>query len=621
MGYQSTTIDSVIKDINHSYLIPSIQREFVWDKTQILDLFDSILRGYPIGSFLFWEVSEDYAKNRVKYKFLQNYIEDPIFPEEFEGVNYHNTRYLDEFGERLPKRVNLVLDGQQRLTSFYIGLKGTYTEKKPNKRRKREDSWDRKQLYLNILSPTNTEQNGRRYQFEFREPNPAHSENAYWYRVGDILSVNDSAEEAEQILSEVNELEGINTETARGPVTKNIHHLYRAVREREVISYFEEDEEDQSKVLDIFIRANEGGTQLKKSDILLSIATAHWRNQETEEDIVAREEIQNMVDKMNTHNARGGVEFDSNFVLRALLLTGDVANLSFSMSNFNKLTLEKMKNSWTDSRFEKSVFQMLDLMNSFGFTTSHVRSKMILLPVIYYFYNNNNPTLSYSSSNGKKIRKKLLYWTCSMVTTGDLTTAGTTQTIQGVRGVLQQASSNEFPLDKIEEKLNDYNKSMGVDEETIERWFRKGNASNRVLQVILSLLYFPNVANENYEYELDHIFPKAKLEKERLLSESSLDRKKIEQLDELRDSLANLQLIRRDENRKKSSKLPNDWLPTRTEEYRSRHYIPDDATLYQLENADQFFKRRKKIMIGELLNQAPDRETIDSEPIQAGIND
>ncbi|MDQ2052056.1 DUF262 domain-containing protein [Natronolimnohabitans sp. A-GB9] len=620
MGYQSTTIDSIIKDINHSYLIPAIQREFVWEKTQILDLFDSVLRGYPIGSFLFWKVSDEYAQERVKYKFVENYIEDPIYPDEFSDVNYHNIRYHDEFGERLPKRVNLVLDGQQRLTSFYIGLKGTYTEKKPNKRRKRKESWDRKQLYLNVLSPTNEEENDRRYQFEFKKPNPEISKGEYWYRVGDILNVNDSTEEAERILSEIEETDKINTETARGPVTKNIHHLYRAIRERDAISYFEEDEENQNKVLDIFIRANEGGTQLKKSDILLSIATAHWRDEESNRDIVAREEIQELVDRMNEHDARGGTEFDSNFVLRALMLTGEVSNLSFSLSNFNKTTLSKMKDAWTDPKFETSIFRTLDLMNSFGFTTSHVRSKMILLPIIYYFYHNNNPTLSFNSNMGKENRKKLLYWTSSMVTTGDLTTAGTTQTVQGVRKVIKGTPGNEFPLQEVESKLNDYNKSMGVDEETIERWFREGNNSNRVLQVVLSLLYFPDVANENYNYELDHIFPKSKLEKEYLLSETDLSREKVERLDEFRDSLANLQLLRKGENRTKSSKLPEEWLPTRTRDYLTRHCIPKDPDLYKLENADQFFERRKELIVKDLLEKSPNRSTISPDSAKTEIS-
>jgi uncharacterized protein with ParB-like and HNH nuclease domain len=609
MGYQSTTIDRVIEDLNYSYLIPAIQREFVWEKSQILDLFDSVLRDYPIGSFLFWRVGGEYAQERIKYKFVKNYIEDPIHPESLTDVNYHNTRYRDEF-ESPPNRVNLVLDGQQRLTSFYIGLEGTFTTKKAYKRRKSLDSWERKQLYLNILSPTNEEKDGRRYEFEFKKPEPSPGENEFWYRVGDIMDVNDATEEAEEIVKKIEETDGINAEKARGVVYKNIRDLYEGIREREVISYFEEQEEDQDKVLDIFIRANEGGTQLKKSDILLSIATAHWSGTEQEEEIVAREEIQSLVDKLNDHPARGGIEFDANFVLRSLLLAGDVPNLSFSLSNFNKETLSKMREAWTNPEFEKAIINTLDLLSSFGFTTSHIMSKNIYYPIVYYFYNNNNPQLSYSASQGKKVRKRMLYWVSSMVVTGDLTTGGTTQTVQGLRNVIREASNKEFPISKMEEKLNDYNKSMGFDEDSLERWFNDSSNSNRVLQVVLSLLYFPNVANENYEYELDHIFPKSKLDKEYLIDEEGMNRSEAERLNEFRDSLANLQLLRKGDNRKKSDKQPEEWLKTRTDEYKQRHYIPEEKESYKLENAESFFEKRKDLIISELMKQSPDRENI-----------
>ncbi|HBF69268.1 MAG TPA: hypothetical protein DDW32_01810, partial [Thermotoga sp.] len=35
--------------------LPDIQRPFVWDTTRVRDLFDSMYRGYPIGTLLFWE--------------------------------------------------------------------------------------------------------------------------------------------------------------------------------------------------------------------------------------------------------------------------------------------------------------------------------------------------------------------------------------------------------------------------------------------------------------------------------------------------------------------------------------------------------------------------------------
>jgi uncharacterized protein with ParB-like and HNH nuclease domain len=63
MSYQTAlTLSEVIKDIDaKKYLLPSIQREFVWSTDQIVMLFDSLMRDYPINAFLFWKVLKEKA--------------------------------------------------------------------------------------------------------------------------------------------------------------------------------------------------------------------------------------------------------------------------------------------------------------------------------------------------------------------------------------------------------------------------------------------------------------------------------------------------------------------------------------------------------------------------------
>lgn len=78
MAFQTAlTIKETIASIHSKkYLLPSIQREFVWDCDQITQLFDSLMLGYPIGSFLFWEVGATNVKEFVFYEFLRNYWGD-----------------------------------------------------------------------------------------------------------------------------------------------------------------------------------------------------------------------------------------------------------------------------------------------------------------------------------------------------------------------------------------------------------------------------------------------------------------------------------------------------------------------------------------------------------------
>ena len=53
----------------HEYVLPAIQREFVWQTDQIVRLFDSLMLGYPIGSFLFWKVGQEQSLDYVFYRF------------------------------------------------------------------------------------------------------------------------------------------------------------------------------------------------------------------------------------------------------------------------------------------------------------------------------------------------------------------------------------------------------------------------------------------------------------------------------------------------------------------------------------------------------------------------
>ena len=69
MAYKGMSIRKVIRLINSDRMfLPAIQRKYVWDENRIIKLFDSIMLGYPIGTFLFWEVNKNTANN-MNYSF------------------------------------------------------------------------------------------------------------------------------------------------------------------------------------------------------------------------------------------------------------------------------------------------------------------------------------------------------------------------------------------------------------------------------------------------------------------------------------------------------------------------------------------------------------------------
>jgi uncharacterized protein with ParB-like and HNH nuclease domain len=118
MGFKTPiTIEEVIKDIQaNKYVLPAIQREFVWSAEQIEKLFDSLLKGYPIGSFLFWQVEPERLGEFQFYRFMDRYHER----------DYRHIEPIEVIGDH---EVIAVLDGQQRLTALNIGLRGWYAYK------------------------------------------------------------------------------------------------------------------------------------------------------------------------------------------------------------------------------------------------------------------------------------------------------------------------------------------------------------------------------------------------------------------------------------------------------------------------------------------------------------
>lgn len=185
------SIKDVVDELNVRYFLPDIQREYVWlkkaDEKKIEQLFDSILRGYPIGSFLFWKLQkEDIAKsdeqdsdklNFQLYPFITNYDERKP----------HNEKIRIEQITR--DDLYIVLDGQQRLTSLYIGLKGTRTLKKKNAKINNPNAYEEKRLYLNLKHQPNMDNPEDNYQFEFHAKKPENDKKHWWFKVGDILEL------------------------------------------------------------------------------------------------------------------------------------------------------------------------------------------------------------------------------------------------------------------------------------------------------------------------------------------------------------------------------------------------------------------------------------------------
>jgi uncharacterized protein with ParB-like and HNH nuclease domain len=576
MSYETAlTIDNVINFIHKKkYLLPSIQREFVWDTYQISKLFDSIMRDYPINSFLFWKVEKNYVKEFEFYEFLREY---------HEKNQIHNPK-ANVSGD---EEVIAVLDGQQRLTALYISLKGTYAYKEPYKRWNNESAYPKRKLYINLLKES--EDPDFRFSFDFLTKEEARNdETHFWFSVSDILDM----KELDQISSFLIENELLDTskhsKKEASFANQALSKLYKVIHVKPLISYYLEQTNELDKVLNIFIRINSGGTILSYSDLLLSIATAQWEQKD------AREEILSFVDEIN--NTGEGFNFSKDFVLKASLVLSDFPDIAFKVDNFKKSNMITIEQNWDN--ITKAIRLTVNLISSFGFSRETLSSANALIPIAYYLKKIGLPDNYSKSSNTIEERRKIQKWLVLSL----LKKAFSGQpdnVLRPMRSIINE-STNGFPFAEIINKFKGTNKSILFSKEDIENLVRLPYGKAPTFSV-LSLLY-PSFDFRNIFHQ-DHIHPKSLFTK-RLLKKRQYTEETIDEYIELYNLLPNLQLLEDIPNIEKQDTEFKPWLEktykneNELNAYKEKHFIP--AVNYEFDSFLDFFKEREKLLVKKL---------------------
>ena len=567
MSYVSKTISEIISDYtNRNTFLPAIQREYVWNTYSIEKLFDSIMSGFPISSFLFWKIREEKKNDWVAYNFLYDFDKEEPHNDEanLAGVN---------------QDIFLVLDGQQRLTSLLIGLKGSY--------RFFYYRWFKTKLYINLLKKPLVSENPEdfTYQFQFREnsnPNPRDPHPQYWYLVGNILNFT-SASAARQDIREKLQESTISNELKENAVVL-IEELHSRLFTERFINYYEEKSQEYDKVVEIFIRTNTGGTKLEYSDILLSTATAKWKK------LNAREEIHSFTDEINSIG--NGYSFGKDFVIKGCLYLTDNLPIQYKVSNFTKSNLELIEANW--DLIKESILTSVQLINRFGFNDKNLVAKLALLPIALYLKKLND-TKFISSSEISIIHNQLIIqkWLvlCLVKNVFGSSTDNTLKTIQDA--MLSQTGFRTFPHAIINEKIGI---SSSFNDDEIEN-ILMFNYGTRYSYLILSILY-PNRDWKDCNFSEDHIFPKSEFS-EAKLRKRGYDNDTIKTYQKYYNTIVNLQLLDETENKVKSSTAFDKWLVNRDLNFKNRHSIPE-LNSYVFDKFLDFVNKRKELITNKL---------------------
>ena len=564
MGYVNFTIKNLIKKIdNNEYVLPALQREFVWKPEQIERLFDSIMKGYPIGSFLFWNVQNE---NINKYEFYN------ILKEYHQRDARHNTKINISHKDS----VTAILDGQQRITSIYIALKGTYSYKIKGAWKNNDNAYPSRQLYLNIVSP-NLDTN-KDVQFDFRfltnEEAEDFTEDTLWYPVSDILQF--EVGEMFTVIARYQELYRKNFPNESVEKTSYIMNslgTLHQMMEKDILAYYEENSQEIDKVLDIFIRMNSGGTTLTYSDLLLSLATAKWQN------LNAREEIYSLVDELNMIG--NGFNFNKDNILKAALVLTDKKNIKFRASNFDKQTTNLIDTNWEKTK--KAISLAVNLLSNFGFNGDTLIANSVIIPVVYYLYKIDCPNNYLEADRYLNDRNKIKYFV--QISLLKRIFGGTPDSILLKMRENMQDLSEGFPLSKLL-KVRDTNKSLILTDEDIDYLLdtKIGKYSFTLLSVI-----FPAIDLKN-KFHQDHIFPSSKYKNKKNLREIGYSEEEITFIVEHIDTIVNLQLLEGIPNTEKNNKYFDDWVLKRYNSNEELDYYLNRNLLNKVYKKNEFIQ-------------------------------
>jgi hypothetical protein len=442
MGHKEPmTIAAALRLIQKNELIlPAIQREFVWKPSQVIKVFDSIMRSYPIGSFLSWRVLPETISRFKFYGFMRDYS----------AFDKRHNPVVDIPADR---EVTAVLDGQQRLTSLNIGLRGTYAYRNRNGWSSKAWSYPERRLYLNLLNDAPENEAGLKYHFAFLTKEQieaaAEDETKKWFTVAEIFgAVEPSA--MMQIPARYNVGNDAAAVAMVGKLWQEVHH-------NASLHFYEEDDQDIERVLDIFVRVNSGGTVLSYSDLLLSIATAQWKGD-------ARAAVHGLVDSLNKTGQ--GFDFSQDTVLKSGLVLADVGDIAFKVKNFTTANMATLELNW--DALSSSLQVAAGILSDFGLSNATLTADSVLIPVAYYVHL-RGLTQKYRFSNRDKAdRAALRSWVLRSLIVRGVWGSGLDTLLRDLRDTIKKNGADHFPLGAIERTMAVRGKSLDVTDALVE---------------------------------------------------------------------------------------------------------------------------------------------------------
>jgi len=526
-------ISAILDKIDEKQLfVPAFQREYVWKRDDAKQLIDSLIKEYPTGTMLLWETAN---------------------PPALKGPH----KYHKEQGA-----VRLLLDGQQRVTTLYMLIRGVV----PPYYTIQEIVNDTRGLYVNLQTLELS------YYMKTKMEN-----NPYWQNITDIFKRKTSAFNLRSQFADmgtdisVTELEQLND---------NISSITR-VLDREFPEQTIPVKATIREAIDIFYKVNASGVALTDAELALAQISGYWPE--------ARDRFKAKLYELE----KNGFVFHLDFVVYVLL--GCLYHLGSDMKKLHGSENKEVLQSAWDILENQIIDYVVNIMRTHAYVdhSDEINSIYALVPIIVYCFDKKGRPLS--DQEIKKIMKWFYY--------SQIRSRYVSQLPQKLDRDLRMLNDSSQPFDDLLQVIADENRLEIMPFEfvgraiqhplfSMMRWYLK--SKNAVCLTTGISLHHP--MGKKYQLELDHIFPYSLLKK---AGYGMGNRVKYV----LAQEFTNRAILTKIANRTKSNSSAADYLRAVKRNFPNSlalQSIPEDETLWQIENYELFLEKRREMLAAEL---------------------
>jgi len=513
-------------------VLPEFQREYVWSRGQAKELFDSLLRGYPVGALLFWKTDR---------------------PPDLKNVS----RLPDKLGT-----VQVILDGQQRLTTLYLLIEGEI----PPYYKGADITMDPRDLYYNLETGEL-----QYYQASKMQGNPL------WRRVVDCFCNPDGINVFEIARQLAPEDERRAFELAQ-QLNKNLNRLLH-IREVDLPVQTVPSHATLEESIDIFDRVNSQGTKLTDAELALTHVTGKWSG--------ARSAMKAKIEELSAKH----FYFDLTFMTRALTVVVCHRALFETIHSRPRAELER---GW--KILSRILDYLVSLLPQRGFihSTEDLNSTNVLIPLVAYL------AIHDGRFPNEQALKHAIHWLYA----AHMWARYTAQTDQRLEHDVAIVVREEVPWTSLLEQIIDQRGRIEVKASDFE-----GRGAQHPLYRMVFILAKAHGAvdwfngtplgtthGQSYKIHSHHIFPQSVLYKNGYDSDNHLHRKIV-------NEIANRAFLTAESNLDVGNRLPGDYLPEVERRYPgalTKQFIPIDPTLWRLDRFPDFLEARRELLAHKL---------------------